>query len=73
MTNKSKLVSSKLTKLPRRNPLHNHPLLTKGGTHTKTGKALRRKEKVLMKKEWLPQNMFLREYFAEDILMIANK
>lgn len=30
----------------RRNPLHDHPLMKKGGSHQKTRKAERRNEKV---------------------------
>ena len=30
----------------RRNPLHDHPLLKKGGTHNKTRKAERRNDHV---------------------------
>lgn len=37
----------------RRNPLHDHPLLKKGGKHEKTRKAERRGEKV--KTEKLPE------------------
>ena len=44
-------------KLRRRNPLHNHPLLFKGGVHRKTNKSKRRLDKVKMKKEWLPQSV----------------
>ncbi|MES9993986.1 MAG: hypothetical protein ABW098_18705 [Candidatus Thiodiazotropha sp.] len=35
-----------------RNPLHNHPLLSKGGVHEKTNKAKRRKEKQNLRKGW---------------------
>lgn len=35
-----------------RNPLHNHPLLGKGGAHRKSGKALRRQHKLALRKEW---------------------
>ena len=51
------------TKLSRqRNLLHDHPLLTKGGVHRKSNKSKRRIDKVKMKKEWLPQNIFLTVY-----------
>lgn len=63
----------KAIQLPRRNPLHNHPLLFKGAKHGKTNKAVRRKEKIAIKKEWLPQNIFLRVFFGEASLVIANK
>ncbi len=36
----------------RRNPLHDSPLLKKGGQHGKTKKAARRGDKVAFKKEW---------------------
>ena len=42
-----------------KNYLHNHPLLSKGGLHRKSNKSKRCLEKVKMKKEWLPQNIFL--------------
>jgi hypothetical protein len=35
-----------------RNLLHDHPLLGKGGAHRKSGKALRRREKLVLRKEW---------------------
>lgn len=35
-----------------RNPLHDHPLLKKGGTHEKSKKTLRRKDRQQLKKEW---------------------
>lgn len=63
MTNKAKL--------QRRNPLHNHPLLLKGGVHRKTNKSIRRIGKVKMKKEWLPQSIFSRVYFGEGFLLLA--
>lgn len=34
----------------RRNPLHDHPLMKKGGKHQKTRKAERRSEKVKTEK-----------------------
>lgn len=36
----------------RRNPLHDHPLLGKGGAHGKTRKAERRAERVRRSREW---------------------
>ncbi len=58
------------TKLSRqRNLLHDHPLLTKGGVHRKSNKSKRRIDKVKMKKEWLPQNIFLTVYFGESFLI----
>lgn len=35
-----------------RNPLHNHPLMRKGGVHKQSQKALRHQEKQKLKKEW---------------------
>ena len=58
-------------KLRRRNPLHNHPLLFKGSAHHKTNKSKRRMEKVKMKKEWLPQNIFSQVYFEEVFLLLG--
>jgi len=55
MASKTKLP----TKLSRqRNLLHDHPLLSKGGIHRKSYKSKRSIDKVKMKKEWLPQNIF---------------
>ena len=39
-------------KIKPRNPLHNHPLMKKGGVHDKTNKAKRKKLKQRLKKEW---------------------
>lgn len=57
MNRKNKLRNNSTPALMVRNPLHNHPLLQKGGMHKKTNKALRRKNKVNMNKEWLTQNI----------------
>ncbi len=57
------------TSIVMRNPLHNHPLLRKGGTHKKTNAALRQKEKTALKKEWLPQNIF-KQYVLENLLFM---
>ena len=35
-----------------RNPLHDHPLMRKGGVHEKPYKAKRKDEKQKPKKEW---------------------
>lgn len=35
-----------------RNPLFNHPLMTKGGAHEKTKKAQRRQARQQLRKEW---------------------
>lgn len=72
MVRKTKLYSNIATQLTVRNPLHNHPLLRKGGIHKKTNKALRRKERVDTNKEWLPQNILLIVYFEEAILFITH-
>lgn len=45
-------MKTKKQKLVARNPLHNHPLLGKGGLHEKSKKAIRRTEKQQLKKEW---------------------
>lgn len=42
----------------RRNTLHDHPLLRKCGPHQKSNKSKRCLEKVKIKKEWIPQNIF---------------
>lgn len=34
-----------------RNPLHNHPLMSKGGAHEKPNKAKRKAEKQKLKRE----------------------
>lgn len=68
MTRKTKLRKNKAIKLSMRNPLHDHPLLGKGSMHIKTNKAIRRKEKIAVKKEWLPQNIFSAVYFDEAFL-----
>jgi hypothetical protein len=68
MIRKIKLRKNMVINLPMRNPLHNHPLLSKGGVHKKTNKAIRRKEKIAVKKEWLPQNIFSAVYFDEAFL-----
>ena len=60
-----------LIKLSRRNPMHDHPLLSKGGAHCKTNKSKRCLDKVKIKKEWLPQNIFTAVYFGESILINA--
>lgn len=39
-----------------RNPLHDHPLLHKGGAHGKTRKAERRQAKVHLRRELGPQS-----------------
>ena len=42
-----------------RNPLHDHPLMAKGGVHEKSKKAKRRTEKQQLKKEWCYSIAFL--------------
>lgn len=68
MAKKKHLPCKKMKALPTRNPLHNHPLLSKGGMHAKSNKAIRRKEHIAIKKEWLPQNIFSRVFFNEPTL-----
>ena len=42
-----------------RNRLHDHPLLTKGGVHQKSHKALRKQAKqTLHKRSWSDLNVF---------------
>jgi len=69
MTKKKHNNYEKLNVLSRRNPLYNHPLMTRGGTHEKSNKAKRRKDAMAIKKEWLPQNLFLQVDFGEASLM----
>lgn len=45
------MVSSK-RKSKARNPLHNHPLMQKGGVHEKPYKAKRKDERQKLKKQW---------------------
>ena len=45
-------MKTKLKKVKVRNPLHDHPLLLKGGVHEKSKKTLRRNAKQQLKKEW---------------------
>ena len=56
-----------------RNFLHNHPILTKGGVHKKSNKSKRCLEKVKMKKEWLPQNIFYKQYISENLFFCDVK
>lgn len=35
-----------------RNPLHDHPLMRKGGVHEKSDKVKRKAEKQKLKREW---------------------
>lgn len=35
-----------------RNPLHDHPLMRKGGVHDKTNKQKRKSEKWAWRKQW---------------------
>lgn len=66
MKNKCKM-SKHLTR--QRNLLHNHPLLSKGDVHNKSNKSKRRDEKMKIKKEWLPQNIFTKVNFEEAFLV----
>lgn len=42
-----------------RNPLHDHPLMRKGGVHEKSNKAKRKKARQEMKKEWFCSIVFI--------------
>ena len=66
MASKTKL-PTKLTR--QRNLLHDHPLLSKGGIHCKSNKSKRRMDKIKMKKEWIPQNIFFTVYFGDSLLV----
>lgn len=46
-----------------RNPLHNHPLLRKGGVHEKSYKAKRKSEKQKLRKEWCSLMVFQKVLF----------
>lgn len=70
MTSKSASQKIKVTKLSKRNPMHDHPLLSKGGIHRKTNKSKRCLDKMKIKKEWLPQNIFSAVYFGESFLIV---
>jgi len=61
--------NAKKLNISRRNPMHNHPLLSKGGAHRKTNKSKRRLDKVKIKQEWLPQNLLATVYFGEFFLV----
>jgi len=64
---------AKLNHFARRNPMHNHPLLKKGGAHRKTNKSKRRLDKMAIKKEWLPLNIFSRVYLGESFLVSQHQ
>ena len=68
MTSKMRALKYTTINFSKRNPLHTHPLLRKGGTHKKTNKTLRSKEKIMIKNEWLPQSILLTVYFGESFL-----
>ncbi len=70
MKNKSKSSKTKITKLSRRNPMHDHPLLCKGGIHQKTHKSKRCLDKIRIKKEWLALNIFSKVYLGESFLIV---
>ena len=48
-----------------RNPLHNNPLMRKGGVHEKTKKTNRRIEKQKLKNEWGSLRILLSSVFKE--------
>ena len=45
-------MKQKQRQLKKRNLLHDHPLLQKGGVHDKSLKAVRKTENQRLKKEW---------------------
>jgi hypothetical protein len=45
-------MASNKRKSKTRNPLHDHPLMRKGGVHEKTYKTMRKYEKQKLKREW---------------------
>lgn len=51
-------------KVKKRNPLHDHPLLRKGGVHRKTNKAVRKHDKQSIKKEWSDLILFNQVVFS---------
>ncbi|SAL76678.1 hypothetical protein AWB71_05295 [Caballeronia peredens] len=52
-------MKKKAMKVKVRNPMVVHMVQRQGaGSHTKTGKALRRQDKVAMKKDWLRRSFF---------------
>lgn len=49
----------------RRNPLHDHPLLKKGGVHQKSKTSQRQKIKVALKKaQWPEQTILMKGMFC---------
>ncbi|MDH5355007.1 MAG: hypothetical protein OEY09_11240 [Gammaproteobacteria bacterium] len=48
-----------------RNPLHDHPLMKRGGVHEKTKKAQRQQDKQQLKKLW--------RYLRVEIDLFLNK
>ncbi len=51
-----------------RNPLHDHPLLRKGGVHDKSKKTKRRCEKQKLRNEWRSLMTFLISIIKEPHL-----
>ena len=53
-------MSNSINLKPRRprNPLAHHPLMRKGGAHKKSAKAIRRAEKVQLKREYAGESPF---------------
>jgi len=49
-----------------RNPLHDNPLMRKGGVHEKSKKTKRRIEKQKLKNEWVSLMIFLSSIFKES-------
>ncbi len=56
----------------RRNPLHNHPLLHKGGVHRQSNKSRRRLDKIRLKKEHYQQNAITKVCFADNVLLFSH-
>jgi hypothetical protein len=47
------------TKIKRRNQLHDHPLMRKGGVHQKSNKALRRAARQALQCKWDEQKQLV--------------
>ena len=55
-----------------RNPLHENPLMRKGGVHEKSKKTKRRIEKQNLKNEWSSLMIFLNSVIKEFHLIQTN-
>lgn len=56
----------KITVLKKRNPLHNNPLMRKGGVHEKTKKTKRRLDKQKLRNEWRSLIIFILSVIKES-------